>query len=84
MKYINGISKFGDIDYPPLPEDMNAYFCHTWAYRLHGFPIAWFEPVLYRPEFKACTAARFIWEVPKIIEARSHEIQRLHGHYHII
>jgi hypothetical protein len=35
-------------------------------------------------ELEACGTASFIGEVAKIIEARSHEIQRLHRNQNII
>jgi hypothetical protein len=62
---------------------MDTDFLHTWADYLYWFPIAWFESVLDRPELEACGTASFIGEVSKIIEARSHEIQRFHIHYYI-
>ena len=84
MKHINRIAKLGDIDYSPLAQNVDTDFLHAWADYLHRFPIARFESVLNRTELEACGTASFIGKVPKIIEARSHKIQRLHGHQYII
>ena len=84
MKYINCIAKLSNIDHPPLAQNMDTNFVHAWADYLHGFPIAWFESTLKRSEFKACGTASFIGEVPKIVETRSHKVERFHGHFCII
>ena len=74
MKHINDIAELGDIDDSPLAQNVDTDFLHPRADHLHWFPITWFEPVLNRAEFKACRTASFIWEIPKIIETRSHEV----------
>jgi hypothetical protein len=84
MKHVNRIAKLSNIDYSPLAQNVETDFVHAWADSLHWFPIAWFESVLNRTELEACGTASFIREVPKIIEARSHEIQRFRSHYYII
>jgi hypothetical protein len=84
MKHINRIAKLSDIDYSPLAQNVDTDFVHAWADYLHWFPIAWFESVLNRTELEACGTASFIGEVPKIIEARSCEIQWLHNQHIII
>jgi ferredoxin-NADP reductase len=84
MKHINRIAKLSDIDYSPLAQNVDTDFVHAWADYLHGFPIAWLESVLNRTELEACGTASFIGEVPKIIEALSHEVQRFHSHQNII
>jgi len=76
MKRINCIAKLSDIDYSPFAQNMDTDFVHAWADYLHWFPIAWFESALNRTELEACGTTSFIGEVPKIIKARSHEIQR--------
>jgi hypothetical protein len=84
MKHINRIAKLSDIDYSPLAQNVDTDFFHAWADYLHWLPIAWFKSVLNRTEFEACSTASFIGKVPKIIEARSHEIQWLHSYTYII
>jgi hypothetical protein len=84
MKHVNRIAKLSNIDYSPLAQNVETDFFHAWADYLHWFPIAWFESVLNRTELEACGTPSLIGEVPKIIEARSHEIQRLHSHHYII
>jgi hypothetical protein len=74
MKHINRFAKLSDIDYSPLAQDLDTDFLHAWADHLHWSPIAWFESVLDRTEFEACGTASLIGKVPKIIEARSHEV----------
>ncbi|OHE23852.1 MAG: hypothetical protein A2Z43_03620 [Syntrophobacterales bacterium RBG_19FT_COMBO_59_10] len=84
MKHINRIAKLSNIDYSPLAQNADTDFVHAWADYLHWFPIAWFESALNCTEIEACSTASFIGEVPKIIKARSHKIQRLHSHHCII
>jgi hypothetical protein len=84
MKHIYRIAKLSDIDYSPLTQHVDTDLLHAWADYLHWFPIAWFKSVLNSTELKACGTSSFIWEVPKIIEARSHEVQPLHSHRYII
>lgn len=84
VKDVNRIAKRSDIDHSPLPQNVETDFFHAWADHLHGFPIGWFESVLNRTELEACGTPSLIGEVPKIIEARSHEIERLYSHYYII
>jgi hypothetical protein len=81
MKHINRIVKLSDKDYSSLSQDVDTDFFHAWANYLHWFPIAWFGPVLNRTELEVCGAASLIGEIPKIIEARSNKIQRLHSHH---
>jgi hypothetical protein len=63
---------------------VEADFFHSWADYLHGFPIAWFEPILNCSELEACGTPGLVGEIPKVIEARSHEIQRFRNHPYII
>jgi hypothetical protein len=84
MKHINRIAKLSDIDYSSLTQRVDTDFLHAWADYVHWFPIAWFKSALNRTELEACGTASFIWEVPKIIETRSHEVQQLHDHHNII
>ena len=76
MKHINRIAKLNEIDYLPLAQNVDTNFVHAWADCLYWLPIAWFESTLNRSELEACGTASFIGEVPKIVEARSHEIER--------
>jgi len=80
MKHINRSAKFSDINYSLLPQNVDTNFVHAWADYLHWFPITWFESTLNRTELEACGTASFIGEIPKIIKARSQEIQWLHSH----
>ena len=84
MEHLNRIAKLSDIDHSPLTQNVNTDFVHTWADDLNWFPVAWFESVLNRTELEACCPARFIWEISQIVQTRSYEIQRLHGHGNII
>jgi hypothetical protein len=84
MKHINRIAKPSDIDYSPLAQNVDTDFLHAWADYIHLSPIGWFESALNRTELEACGTASFFGEVPKIVEARSHKIQRLHSHQSII
>ena len=84
MKHINRIMKLGNIDHSPLAQNVDTDFVHAWADYRYWFPIAWFESILYRSEFEACDAASFLGKIPKIVEARSHELERFDGHHYII
>lgn len=79
MKYINRIATFSNIDDPPLAQNVDTDFVHTWTDCRHWFPIAWFKFTLNRSELEARGTPSFVGEVPKIIEARSHERERFHG-----
>ncbi len=84
MKHINRIAKFSNIDHPPLAQYVDTNFVHAWPDCLYRLQIAWFESALNRSELEACGTTGFIGEVPKVVEARSHEMERLHGHHYII
>jgi hypothetical protein len=84
MKHVNRIAKLSNIDYSPLAQNVEPDFFHAWADYLHWFPITWFESVLDRAELEPCGTPSLIGEVPKIIEARSHKLQRLRIHQNII
>jgi hypothetical protein len=84
VKHINHIAKLSDIDYSPLAQDMDTDFVDAMAGCPHWFLIAWFESILNCTEFEACGTAGLVGEVPKIIETRSHEIQRFHRCRYII
>jgi hypothetical protein len=71
MKHIYSTAKLSDIDYSSLTQGVNTDFLDAWTDDLHWFSITRFKSALNRTEFEACGTASFIWEVPKIIEARS-------------
>jgi hypothetical protein len=84
MKHIDHVAKLSNIDDSPLAQNVDTDFLHAWTNYLDWFPIAWFKSILNRSELETCGTASFIWEVPKIIEARPHELEQFHGHYYII
>jgi hypothetical protein len=74
MKHIYSTAKLSDIDYSPLTQRVNTDFLDAWTDDLDWFSITRVKSDLNRTGFEACSTASFIWRVPKIIEARSHEI----------
>jgi hypothetical protein len=81
MKYINRILKSSNIDNSSLAQNVDTDFVHAWTDCAYWSPITWFEAILNCPKLEACGTASFIGEVPKIIEARSHELEQFHGHH---
>jgi hypothetical protein len=68
MEHINNIAKLGEIDYPPLAQNVDSDLFDSRADSLYGFSIAWFESVLESTEFESCGTVGFIGEVSKIVE----------------
>ncbi len=73
MKHINCITKLCDIDYSLLTQYMDTNFFYTGTNNLHWLPIAWLKSALNRIELETCSPARFIREIPKVVQAGSYE-----------
>lgn len=78
MENMDGISEFSNVDNAPLSKNMNTNFLNSSSYTGHRFPVARFEFSLNGIQFKTCRFTRFFGKIPKIVQARTYEIERFH------
>lgn len=78
MENMDSIFKFSNVDNAPLSKNMNANFLNSSSNTGHRFPVARFKFSLNGIQFKTRCFTRFLGEIPKIVQARTYEIERFH------